>query len=150
MSSKTKEIGNKAESVILSEFVKAGIPVSIPFGDNEKYDLVVEINGKLKSVQVKHGLFKNGVICVDLRHRIGVKRIKYETYFGKVDLIGIWCEKLNTTYLLPIEIFGKKTSVRLRIYNPIRNSSITKVIWAKDFVFENYIAGWRSSISCAS
>lgn len=62
MSCKTKKTGNKAESVILSEFVKSDIPVLLPFGDNEKYDLVVEINKNFYSIQVKHGLYKNGVI----------------------------------------------------------------------------------------
>ena len=147
MGSKTKKIGNKAESVILSEFIKNDIPVLIPFGDNEKYDLVADVDGKFYSVQVKHGQYKNGGISVDLRHRIGVKRIKYETYFGKVDLFGVWCEKLNTTYLLPIEMFGKQTSIVLRVEQPKRNSCISKIIWADNFQFAKIISRVREVVS---
>lgn len=36
----TNTIGNMTESVVLSEFQKMEIPVSIPFGRNEPYDLL--------------------------------------------------------------------------------------------------------------
>lgn len=133
----TKSVGNKAESVILSCFVKHNIPVLLPFGDNEKYDLVIDINGRFQSVQVKNRLLKEGKIMVDLRHRIGVKRIKYETYFNKVDFIAVWCEKINRCFLMPLERIGKKTSITLD--KPKNNSSITKVIWSDEFDFEKVI-----------
>lgn len=41
----TKDKGNIGEAVILAEFMKKGIPVSIPFGDNARYDLIAEFNG---------------------------------------------------------------------------------------------------------
>ena len=52
MNSKAK--GNIGEGVVLSEFVKRGIQVSIPFGDNARYDLIAEFNGKLNKIQVKY------------------------------------------------------------------------------------------------
>ena len=135
----SKRKGNKAESVILSEFVKNNIPISLPFGDNEKYDLVAEINDKFYSVQVKYGRLKNGLISVDLRHRIGVKRIKYATYNGKVNFIAVWCEKNNTSYLLPLKSFGKKTMASLRLTPPKQNSCISKICWAKDYDFKKIL-----------
>lgn len=140
MKCSTKRKGNKAESVILSEFVKNEIPVSLPFGDNEKYDLIIELKSKFYSVQVKHGNLKNGVILVDLRHRIGVKRIKYETYYNKVDLIAVWCEQNNMSYLLPMDLFGNKILAILRITPPKKNSCISKVFWAENFEFNKIIS----------
>lgn len=61
----TKIKGNKAESVILAEFVKHEIPVLLPFGDNEKFDLVIFINNEFKSVQVKYGRYVNGCVVAD-------------------------------------------------------------------------------------
>lgn len=49
----TKSIGNIGEAVAIAEFAKRNIPISIPFGDNQKYDLIIEINNELKKVQVK-------------------------------------------------------------------------------------------------
>ena len=130
MNSKLK--GNKAESVVLSLFIQNNIPVLIPFGDNEKYDLVIDLKGDLKSVQVKSGRYVNGCIIADSRHRIGAKRLKYETYGGKVDFIAIWCEELNKTYLISI-LESNKTGMCLRIEPPKNNSCISTVIWAKEY-----------------
>jgi len=51
MNSKNK--GNIGESQALAEFTKRGIQVSIPFGDNARYDLIADFNGKLNKIQVK-------------------------------------------------------------------------------------------------
>ena len=97
-----KSMGNKAEIVIISEFIKNDIPVSIPFGQNEPYDLVIETNHGFKSVQIKHGTYRNGCVVADIRHRTGFSKIAYTTYDGKVDYIAVWCEELDTCYLLSI------------------------------------------------
>lgn len=49
----SKRIGNIGEAQVLNKFVSLGIPVYIPFGDNEKADLIAEFNGKLNKIQVK-------------------------------------------------------------------------------------------------
>ena len=36
----TKTAGEITEAVVLAEFLKAGFPVLVPFGDNLRYDLV--------------------------------------------------------------------------------------------------------------
>ena len=43
------------------------IPIYIPFGDDEKADLVAEFNGKLNKIQVKTSIkSKNGCSIFDL------------------------------------------------------------------------------------
>ena len=49
----TKQLGNIGEAKALAKFVELQIPVYIPFGDNEKADLIAEFNGKLNKIQVK-------------------------------------------------------------------------------------------------
>lgn len=131
----TKSKGNKAEAIVLAEFVKNNIPVLLPFGDNEKYDLVFEFGGTFRSVQVEYGRVRNGCVIADIRHRIGFKRIKYETYFNKVDFIAVWCEYNDKVYLLPIKELGDKIEARLRLDPPLNNASISTVCWAKQFEF---------------
>lgn len=46
----TKSIGNIGESVTITEFVKRGISVYLPFGENEKADLIADFNGKLNKI----------------------------------------------------------------------------------------------------
>lgn len=48
-----KRIGNIGEAKALAKFVELGIPVYIPFGDNESADLIAEFNGKLNKIQCK-------------------------------------------------------------------------------------------------
>lgn len=43
MNSKNK--GNIGEAIILAEFIKYGIQVSLPFGDNARYDMIADIKG---------------------------------------------------------------------------------------------------------
>lgn len=63
----TKQIGNIGEAKVLSKFVELGLPVYVPFGDNERADLIVEFNGKLNKIQVKTSInAKDGVMIFDL------------------------------------------------------------------------------------
>ena len=135
----TKIKGNKAEAIVMAEFVKNNIPVLLPFGDNEKYDLVVQLGLEFKSIQVKYGRLNNGCIIADIRHRIGADRVSYETYFDKVDFIAIWAESNEKIYLLPLKEFGDKTHAILRIIAPKNNSSISTVCWAKDYEFSKVL-----------
>lgn len=61
----SKQIGNIGEAKVLSKFIELGFPVYIPFGDNEKADLVVEFNGKLNKIQIKLRLMlKTGILLL--------------------------------------------------------------------------------------
>lgn len=53
MNNKTKNIGNKTEITIISEFINRDIPVSIPFGDNQRYDVIIDVHSKLYRIQIK-------------------------------------------------------------------------------------------------
>ena len=41
----TKAAGSATEAVVMAEFLKAGSPLLMPFGENSRYDLVVEAAG---------------------------------------------------------------------------------------------------------
>ena len=49
----TKQLGDETEARIISELVAAGYSVSVPFGDNDKYDLIVDNEGDLYRIQCK-------------------------------------------------------------------------------------------------
>ena len=67
MRDNSKSIGDLAELKVITDLTERGFDVSIPFGDNCKYDLIVDINGSLKKVQVKARSTRNNVISVELR-----------------------------------------------------------------------------------
>jgi hypothetical protein len=58
----------------MHDLVRAGYLVSIPFGEDHRYDLVVEKDGILSRVQVKTGRLRNGVVmfnCYSSHGRVG-------------------------------------------------------------------------------
>ena len=63
----TKNIGNIGEAKALAKFVELGIQVYLPFGDNERSDLIADFGGKLNRIQVKTSVkTENGTVLFDL------------------------------------------------------------------------------------
>ena len=50
----TKKKGNLTEMQCMSAFMAQGCGVSIPFGDNSKYDFIADVDGHLLKIQVKN------------------------------------------------------------------------------------------------
>ena len=50
----TKKIGNLTELQCATRLYEIGCAVSIPFGNSEKYDLIIDWNNKLYKIQIKH------------------------------------------------------------------------------------------------
>ena len=50
----TKILGNTTEMECMLECMKLGIQVSIPFGEDSRYDFIMDYNGKLYRIQSKH------------------------------------------------------------------------------------------------
>ena len=107
MNSKNK--GNIGESRILWEFVKRGIQVSIPFGDNARYDLVADFNGKLNKIQIKYcdQQIINGSIVLPCSSSTNHTTNKhYTTYKNDVDYFAFYIPKWDVPLLVPIEEIG--------------------------------------------
>ena len=51
---KTKILGNTTEMECMLECLKLDIQVSIPFGEDSRYDFIMDYNGKLYRIQSKH------------------------------------------------------------------------------------------------
>ncbi|WP_247729705.1 group I intron-associated PD-(D/E)XK endonuclease [Halovivax limisalsi] len=49
----SKDVGDETEAKVISAAISAGYSVSIPFGDNDKYDLVLDDGDELLRVQCK-------------------------------------------------------------------------------------------------
>ena len=55
-----KQIGNLTELKCISAFYELGYSISIPYGENNRYDFIADIGGKLIKVQVKTSSTKDG------------------------------------------------------------------------------------------
>ena len=104
MNSKTK--GNIGEAIALAEFTKRGIQVSIPFGDNARYDLIADFHDKLNKIQVKYCNQKiiNGSIscpCASSTNHTTNKHLS--TYDNDVDYMAFYLASIDKLLLVPIE-----------------------------------------------
>ena len=129
----TKDIGNKAEAMYIAEFLKYGIPISIPFGNSEPYDIIIKTKDGFKSVQIKHATYKNGCVVAYPKKFIGYNKKFCVTYEGLCDYIGLWCEEINKFYLLSMEECGHRKTLMLRVKPPEHGNKISTIVWADKY-----------------
>lgn len=130
----TSQKGNVATSRVLAALVALGKDVAIPFGDNQRYDLVIDDGDRLLRVQCKMGrLYKGCVVFMVSTQRRKTKETpsSRDSYRGQVDLFGVYCPQSDTTYLVPIEDVTE-TAACLRV-EPPRNKQTKGIRWAKDY-----------------
>ncbi len=132
----TKTVGDYSQLMVTAEFVKHDIPVCLPYGDNYRYDLVIELNG-FKKVQVKTGRYVDGAIVFKTCSMEYHKGKSAKSYIGEVDYIAVYCDKTKECYLIPIESAPSK-EMKLRV-EPPKNNQTSGVRWAKDFVLSKII-----------
>ena len=119
----TKQIGNIGEAKVLSEFVRLGVPVYLPFGDNEKADLIAEFNGKLNRIQVKTSQkiidgdkVRFSLVSSTVHRQNGVKHIYTE---DEIDYFAFYNLERDKVYLVSIAEEGlPKNEVTIRFCPP--------------------------------
>ena len=111
----TKGVGNIGEAKVLCKFVELGIPVYLPFGDNERSDLIAEFNGKLNKIQVKTSVkAEDGKMIFDLtsstQHRSNGVKHKYTT--SEIDYFA--CYNIARDKIFLIAVDKPRSSITIR------------------------------------
>ena len=134
----SKDKGNIGEAVILAEFVKRGIAVAIPFGDNSRYDLIAEFNGKLNKIQVKYCNQQisenNSIYCPCASSTNHTTNKHYSTYENDVDYFCFYIVEWNECLLVPIEVIGTKKQITFRQDRPKNNQANVNLV--QDYRFD--------------
>jgi hypothetical protein len=119
-----KEVGDRTALAVIAGLRAAGYGVLVPFGENTRYDLVVDDGERLFRVQCKTGRLRDGAIrfptCSSYAHHPNPK-IRKRSYAGEVDYFGVHCRETGCVYLVPIDDVPTRTSAALRV-EPPRNS----------------------------
>lgn len=128
----SKDKGNIGEAVILAEFVKNNIQVAIPFGDNARYDLIAEFNGKLNRIQVKYCNQKvtenNSISCPCASSTNHTTNKNYTTYENDIDYFCFYLVEWNEILIVPIEQIGTKKSIVFRQDLPKNNQANVNLV----------------------
>jgi len=108
----TKSVGDVSEAMFTAKFLQLGWVVLKPFGDNERYDLVIDRGQGFERVQVKTGNYKNGVVKFNAS-TVG-KNYKNIDYRGQCELFAVYCTALHKFYLIRVdEVCTSKPHLRV-------------------------------------
>lgn len=134
MNRSPKTVGEVSEAQVLAAFLINAETVLMPFGDNQRYDLVLERGGEFIRVQVKTGRLKDGVVrfqTCSSGSTTGHK--KKRPYVGEVDCFAVYCPENHQVYLVPIAGSpGTEMSLRLK---PVVNGQKQGVRLAVDYEY---------------
>ena len=134
----TKDIGEISEAQTLAAFLRAGLTVLLPFGDNQRYDLVVHLGNRFIRVQCKTGRLRDGKIVSVTRSSYAHRGRGNRGYLGEADFFAIYCPETDRVYIVPVT---EKKNAQLRVEAP-KNGQVKGIVWAKDVEFvgvENFL-----------
>lgn len=98
--------GKSTESEVLYIATKYGIIVSLPFGGQERYDQIWDVNGKLLKIQIKHAQLSEDGSHISLSCQ---SKKRYEE--GEIDaVVTCWNGKL---YYIPFDKVNRSSKKKL-------------------------------------
>tara|TARA_Y100000310_G_scaffold282353_1_gene303490 strand:+ start:5558 stop:5980 length:423 start_codon:yes stop_codon:yes gene_type:complete len=126
----SKVKGDDAEVAALSLFKRNGYTVSIPFGENAPYDLVVESPGRrVYRVQVRWCNWTKGSLMVNLRTFVGRKHKTLDR--DRIDAFVAWDG--SEAFVIPVaDTMGCKSGLSLR-REPAKNGQVKGVRLAEPY-----------------
>ena len=129
----TKAVGERTEAIVLAELLKAGYVVLLPFGDNQRYDMVIEENGIFKRIQCKtaHTVASGTAIGFKTASSYAHRGRPSRGYKGEADLFGVYAPSTGKVYLVPVDAVGV-SSCNLRL-TASRNGQVQGVRLAKEY-----------------
>src|SRR5262252_1007719 len=127
----TKARGEVSEAVVLAHLTKKGVAVSLPFGNKQRYDMILDEEGRLVKAQVKTGWIFRGALVFAVSSKNGFTG-KRRAYHGDIDIFLVYSPELEKVYRVPLDVVGK-TQMHLRVEEPKPGAAVHDIKWAKDF-----------------
>jgi hypothetical protein len=130
-----KDVGDRTTLALMLALRDAGYVVSLPSGENMRYDLVIDDGRRLSRVQCKSGRIRNGAVVFktssSYAHHASAAQPRRH-YQAQVDFFGVYCSRTGGTYLIPIDDLAPTTEALLRV-TPARNGQPKRIREAADY-----------------
>lgn len=134
-----RELSVKRKGVLTDEeiklwFLRKGFSVSVPIGDDDKYDFIVDIDGKLLRMQSKTGntTRTNGCLnfsCASIKYNsTGTHRTQYTK--NDIDYFCTLHPDSHQIYIVPVELCGNECNLR---FTPASSNNQNGVKMAAEF-----------------
>ena len=134
----TKNIGDLVEAKFLALCISKGITISKPFGDNARYDFIIDVDGRLFRIQCKHGRVRNNKLVANTCSHSPYTSLNRRSYVGEADYLAIYSEELDRFYLIKIDENTPIGNVSLRL-EPTKNGQVKGITFAIDLEFDRVI-----------
>lgn len=131
MKENPKAIGERSEAVIIAKLLMRGEVVLRPFGDNQRYDLVVDRNGVFVRIQCKTGRIKNGAVLFSCCSNAG--GYNKRSYHGEIDFSAVFCPENGNVYMVPVDEVPK-TLAFLRFEKTESKGPKSTIRWADKYI----------------
>jgi hypothetical protein len=119
-----KDIGDRSTLAIIIALRDAGYGVLMPFGENTRYDLVIDDHGSFSRVQCKTGKLLKGVVTfrtASSYYHHPKPKMPVKHYRGQVDFFAVYCRETTGVYLVPIADLDMDTHASLRVQPTLNN-----------------------------
>lgn len=131
-SSHPVDVGLRTEAAILAELVRRGYLVLLPFGTNQRYDLVLDMDGEFVRAQCKTGRLRKGCVVFNTHSvRANTQGWLARSYVGEVEIFLIYCTETKRIYAVPVAD-APASSGSLRV-DETRNGQKEGIRWASDY-----------------
>jgi hypothetical protein len=130
----TSRRGDETEAAVLWALMRQGLSVSVPFGDNDRYDLIADDGNELYRIQCKTGSRVNGTVRFKLYSSTvsGGERVDTEYSADEIDAYAVHAPELETVYWVDVSETGTG-EMRLRVDDPHPKAPTSKINWATEF-----------------
>lgn len=140
----TKQKGIVSELQCITYFYQLGYQVSIPYGENSRYDFIVDVDGHLLKMQCKTSSLKDeGAIKFSCRStRVNAtENISRRYTKDEIDYFCTFYE--GKCYLVPVEECSVAKKLR---FIPPKNGQVKGINFAKDYEAEVQIQKLKDKI----
>ncbi len=137
--SNKKALGERSQAIIIFRLLEAGYNILTPYGDNTRYDLIIEdADEQFWRVQCKTGWIEAEGAYIEFATASSYYHTKAgrtghgrKDYRGQVEYFAVYCPDTKKVYFVPVDHVGT-TNARLRLVET-GNKQSKNVRWAKDY-----------------
>jgi hypothetical protein len=102
-----KRSGEQAEAAFLNKATSLGLSVARPWGDSERYDLIVDSGRRLWRVQVKSTCYRG-----ERRFSITARGCTAAYTADEIDFLAAYIVPLGIWYIVPVRAFAPSKCLR--------------------------------------
>lgn len=137
-SHRTKDKGDFALGLVISEFLRHGLAVLVPLSEHQPYDLVTSNDsGVMRKIQIKYrSLSATGIVTISMRNTYSDRNGWHEHPVDKsgFDCYAIYCPESDRIYYIRTdEIPESQTKAFCIRVIPCRNNQKRRVRLAQDY-----------------